>query len=184
MCCKMAKIIYSSVILILVAFPLRMQAGDDINIKQVRQLATLPVNQILQNSAVEKISIEHYWAKINGRNKPISVFFYSNMDGESQRLATLIKHVTPHYQGKLSFVRVQVSEKGKPDKNTASDLLFRFSLDKTPGILFYDNVGENMVLEEEEYIDADHKEYRTPRMFFWNTYYSGVRKELDKLLAD
>jgi len=84
----------------------------------------------------------------------------------------------------LSFIRVQVDEKSKPDKNTASDLLSRFSLDKTPGILFYDNVGENMVLEDEEYIDADHKEYRTPRMFFWNTCYSGVRKELDKLLAD
>jgi len=76
----------------------------------------------------------------------LSVFFYSNSDGESQRLATLIKYVTPHYQGRLS--------------------------------------GENMVLEDEEYIDADHKEYRTPRMFFWNAYYSGIRKELDKLLAD
>jgi len=114
----------------------------------------------------------------------LSVFFYSNSDGESQRLATLIKYVTPHYQGRLSFIRVQVTDKGKPDKNTASELLSRFSLDKTPGILFYDNVGENMVLEDEEYIDADHKEYRTPRMFFWNAYYSGIRKELDKLLAD
>ena len=171
-------------IFILLTFPLRMQAGHDISIKQVRLLATQPVNQILQNSPVEKISIAQYWDKIRGRNKPLSVFFYSNSDGESQRLATLIKYVTPHYQGRLSFIRVQVSEKGKPDKNTASEILSRFSLDKTPGILFYDNVGENMVLEDEEYIDADHKEYRTPRMFFWRTYYSGIRRELDKLLAD
>jgi len=180
----MKRIIHWSAIIALFAFPLRMQTGDDININQVRQLATFPVNQILQNSAVEKISIEHCWGKIKGRNKPISVFFYSNMDGESQRVATIIKYVTPHYLDKLSIIRVQVINKGKPDKNTASDLLSRFSLDKTPGILFYDNVGENMVLEDEEYIDADHKEYRTPRMFFWNAYYSGVRKKLDKLLAD
>jgi hypothetical protein len=62
------------------------------------------------------------------------------------------------------FVLVQVSEKGKPDKNTASDLRSRYSLDKTPGILYYDNVGENMVLEEEDYIEADFKEFRTPAM--------------------
>jgi hypothetical protein len=171
-------------IFILLTFPLQMQARHDIDIKHVRLLATQTVNQILQNSAIEKISIAQYWDKVKGRNKPLSVFFYSNSDGESQRLATLIKYVVPLYQGKLSFIRVQVTDKGKPDKNIASELLSRFSLDKTPGILFYDNVGENMVLEDEEYIDADHKEYRSPRMFFWRTYYSGVRRELDKLLAD
>jgi len=41
-----------------------------------------------------------------------------------------------------------------------------------------------MVLEEEDYIEADFKEYRTPKMFIWNSYYSGVRKELDQLLSD
>jgi len=41
-----------------------------------------------------------------------------------------------------------------------------------------------MVLEDEDYIDADFKEFRTPRMFLWKTYYNAVRKELDKLLAD
>jgi hypothetical protein len=156
----------------------------EIDLKQVRKLATLPVNQILDNSPAEKVSIENYWRKINGRDKPLSVFSYSNNDIDSQRLATLIKYVTLHYQDKLSFMRVQIAEKGNPDKNTAKDLLSRFSLDKTPGILFYDNVGGNMVLEDEEYIDADHKEYRSPKMFFWNTYYKGVRKELDELLAD
>jgi hypothetical protein len=84
----------------------------------------------------------------------------------------------------LSFARVQVAEVGKPGKNSASDLRVRFSLDKTPGILYYDNVGENMVLEQEYYIETDFKEYRTPKMFIWNSYYSGVRNELDKLLSD
>ncbi len=99
-------------------------------------------------------------------------------------MATLIKYITPHYQAKLSFARVQVTEKGKPDKNTASDLRSRYSLDKTPGILYYDNLAEKMVLEEKDYIEADFKEYRTPKMFIWNIYYTGVRKELDKLLSD
>ena len=52
------------------------------------------------------------------------------------------------------------------------------------GFSIYDNVGDEMILEDEDYIDADFKEFRTPKMFLWKTYYSGVRKELDKLLAD
>jgi len=51
---------------------------------------------------------------------------------------------------------------GKPGKNIASELRVRYSLDKTSGILYYDNVGEKMVLEKEDYIEADFKEYRTP----------------------
>jgi hypothetical protein len=45
-------------------------------------------------------------------------------------------------------------------------------------------VAAEMVLKEEDYIEADFKEYRTPNMFIWNIYYTGVRKELDKLLSD
>ncbi|GBF28866.1 hypothetical protein MnTg03_00427 [bacterium MnTg03] len=41
-----------------------------------------------------------------------------------------------------------------------------------------------MVLEEEDYMETDYKEFRTPNMFIWRIYYSGVRKELDKLLSD
>ena len=182
--CSMVKIIYFLAIFVLVAIPVQMQADDGVNIKEVRRLAKLPVNEILLGSSIEIISIDRYWARVRGRTNPLVVFFYADNDGDSQRLATLIKYVIPHYQNKLSFARVQVSEVGKPGKNTASDLRVRYSLDKTPGILYYDNVGEKMVLEEEDYIEADFKEYRTPKMFIWNSYYSGVRKELDKLLSD
>ncbi len=180
----MGKTICCLAIFVLVAVPPVTQADDGVNIKEVRRLAKLPVNQILQNSPIEIISIEKYWLNVRGRTKPLMVFFYSDIDSDSQRLATLIKYITPHYQAKLSFARVQVAEKGKPDKNTASDLRSRYSLDKTPGFLYYDNVAEKMVLEEEDYIEADFKEFRTPKMFIWNSYYSGVRKELDKLLSD
>ena len=53
-----------------------------------------------------------------------------------------------------------------------------------PGILFYDNVGTKMVLEDEDYIDADFKEFRTHRMILWKKYYNAVRKELDKQLLE
>ena len=113
-----------------------------------------------------------------------NVFFYSNIDGPSQRLATLIRYIAPLYNNKLSFGRVKVVEEGKPEKIRAKQLASMCSLDHTPGILFYDNVGTEMVLEDEDYVDADFKEFRTPKMFLWKTYYKAVRKELDKLLAD
>ena len=180
----MVRIFYYLAIIALVTVPVPMRADDGVNIKEVRRLAKLPVNEILLNSSIEIISTARYWPRIRGRTSPLVVFFYSDIDGDSQRLATLIKYITPHYQNKLSFARVQVAEVGKPGENAASDLRVRYSLDKTPGILYYDNVGEKMVLEEEDYIEADFKEYRTPKMFIWNSYYSGVRKELDKLLSD
>jgi len=40
------------------------------------------------------------------------------------------------------------------------------------------------VLEEEDYVDPDFKEFRTPQMFLWQTYYKAVRNALDALLAD
>jgi hypothetical protein len=74
--------IVCSTLILLVSYLPRIQANEQIDLKQVRKLATLPVNQILDNSPVEKVSIENYWRKINGRDKPLSVFFYSNNDGD------------------------------------------------------------------------------------------------------
>lgn len=180
----MRKVFYCSAIIIFLVFCFRVQANEDINMNEVRELAKLSVDNILENSPVETFAIENYWRNIHGRNKPLVVFFYSNFDGPSQRLATLIRYIAPHYNNKLSFGRVKVVEKGKPDKMTAKELESTYSLDNTPGILFYDNVGTDMVLEDEDYIDADFKEFRTPKMLLWKTYYTAVRKELDKLLAD
>jgi hypothetical protein len=115
---------------------------------------------------------------------PLVVFFYSNVDGESQCLATLIRYIALLYNNRLSFGRAKVVEKGKPDKITANKLKLMYSLDMAPGIMFYDNVGTEMDLEDEDYIDADFKEFRTPGMFLWRTYYAAVCKELDSLLAD
>jgi hypothetical protein len=88
------------------------------------------------------------------------------------------------YSDRMSFRCVKVVETGKPGAKLRKDYEARFSLDKKPGILFYDNVGDKMVLEDEDYVDADFKEFRTPKMLLWKTYYSAVRKELDLLLSD
>ena len=159
-------------------------SAKDIDMAEVRELVKLSVDEILGDVPVLPITIDKYWDNIRKRKKPKVVFFYSNKDAPSRRVATLIRYVALDYSDRLAFRMVKVVETGKPDAKLGRELQAGFSLDKTPGILFYDNVGDEMVLEDEDYIDADFKEFRTPKMFLWKTYYSGVRKELDKLLAD
>jgi len=44
---------------------------------------------------------------------------------------------------------------GKPAKVIATDYEKSYGLDKTPGILFYDNDSGKMVLENEQYIERE-----------------------------
>lgn len=180
----MAKIFYWLMLITFLVLSHGVYANDNINMKDIRQLAELPVDEILKESPIEIIEINSYWVNVHSRKKPLVVLFYSNNDGASQRIATLIKYISSEYNNKLAFGRVRVSKKGKPNKGTAKILSMSYSLDDTPGILFYDNVGTEMVLEDEDYIDADFKEFRTPSMFLWKTYYKAVREKLNKLLAD
>ncbi len=159
-------------------------SAQDIDMAEVRELVKLSVDEILSNVPVLSITIENYWDTIQKRKKPKVVFFYSNKNAPSQRVASLIRYIAPDYSDRVAFRMVKVVETGRPNAKLQKDLQGRFSLDKTPGILFYDNVGDKMVLEDEDYIDADFTEFRTPKMFLWKTYYSAVRKELDQLLAD
>ena len=158
-------------------------SAKEIDMTEVRKLAKLSVDEILNMSPVSEIKINKYWENIRGRKKPKIVFFYSNNNGPSQRLATLIRFIAMDYSDRLAFRCVKVVEKGNPDAKMRKDLESRFSLDNTPGILFYDNVGDKMILEDEDYIDADFKEFRTPKMLLWKVYYSAVREKLDQLLA-
>ena len=180
----MNKLLFWLTVILSVVFYFPAQADEYIDMSEVHKLAKLPVGNILQDTPIEIFNIQDYWSSVQGRSKPLVVFFYSNIDGPSQRLATLFKYIAPAYSNKLSFGRVEVADKGKPNPEMAREMASKFSLDKTPGILFYDNVGADMVLDDEDYIDPDFKEFRTPRMLLWKTYYSAVRKELDKLLAD
>lgn len=154
------------------------------NMREVRQLAKLSTDEILSQANIASIEIESYWKHVHGRSQPLVVFFYSNNHGASQRVATLLRYIAPNYRDRLAFAAVKVADKGKPNSQTAKKLQAGYSLDDTPGILFYDNVGSDMVLEHEDYIEADFKEFRSPQMLLWSTYYAAVRKELDKLLSD
>jgi hypothetical protein len=40
-----------------------------------------------------------------------------------------------------------------------------------------------MALEDEDWVKPDLKEFRTPKMILWKTYYSAVRRELDQLIG-
>lgn len=158
--------------------------GEKVDMSVVKALSQRPVDEILTNSPVSKIDIDVYWKEVRSRNRPMIVFFYGNMDEPSQRLATLVLYVAREYSDRIDFRCVKVSENGPPNKDYGKRLETQFSLDSTPGILFYDNVKDGLVLEQEGYIDADYKEFRRPQMLLWKAYYAEVEKALNKLLAD
>ena len=159
--------------------------NENIDMSKVRALAARPVmKEILQDSTVRELSRASYWKIVRESPIPVVVMFYSNIDPESQRLATLIRYVSTKYQRKISFYRVMVAANGKPAKAIASDYEKSYSLDKTPGILFYDNDSGKMELEAEQYIDANYKEFRTPSLLLWKVYYNAVCRYIDKNILD
>jgi hypothetical protein len=119
--------------------PAPTRAADEIDMSRVRALAELPVKDIFRDSPVHEVPRADYWKTIRESRTPVVVMFYSNKDPESQRLATLIRYVAQRYAGKFTTYGVMVVDSGKPPKPTAVDFEKSFSLDKTPGVLFYDN---------------------------------------------
>jgi len=164
--------------------PPQTLAADDVDMSTVKGLAALPVKEILRDSPVRELSRANYWKTIRDSSTPVVVLFYSNVDGESQRLATLVRYVAVKYRGKFSAYGVAVVDHGKPAKAIATDFARDYSLDKTPGILFYDNDRGRQVLEGEQYIEANFKEFRTPSLLFWKVYYNAVCSYIDKNILD
>jgi hypothetical protein len=158
--------------------------AEDIDMSKVRALAALPVTEILRDSRVRELPRASYWKTIRESRMPVVVVFYSNVDPESQRLATLVRYVSIKYKEKISIYRVMVAANGKPAKAVAADYEKSYSLDKTPGILFYDNDTGKMELESEQYIEANFKEFRTPSLLFWKAYYNAVCSYIDKNILD
>ena len=157
-----------------------LAAAESIDMSKVRALAALPVKEILRDTPVRELDVANYWKTVRGNPRPVVVMFYSNVDPESQRLATLIRYVAIKYREKFSTYGVMVAEKGKPLKTVAAEYEKNYSLDKTPGILFYDNDRGKMELQGEQYIDANFKEFRTPSLLFWKIYYNAVCSYIDK----
>jgi hypothetical protein len=182
----MSRVSASAALLLttLLGAPVPTSAADEIDLSRVRALAALPVQDIFRASPVHDVSRAAYWKTIRESRRPVVVMFYSNVDPESQRLATLIRYVAVKYADRFSTYGVMVAENGKPPKQTAADFEKTYSLDKTPGVLFYDNDRGKMELEGEQYIEANFKEFRTPSLFLWKTYYNGVCSYIDKNILD
>jgi hypothetical protein len=142
------------------------------------------VKEILRESPVRELPRARYWQTIRESPIPVVVMFYSDVDPESQRLASLLRYVAIKYEAKLSVYRVMVVDKGKPAKAIAADYAKSYGLDKTPGVLFYDNDSGKMRLEREEYIAANFKEFRTPSLLLWKVYYNAVCSYIDKSILD
>jgi hypothetical protein len=171
-------------LLTVLVIPVEANAADDVDMSKVRPLAALPVREILRDSPVRELSRANYWTTIRTSPIPVVVLFYSNVDGESQRLATLVRYVAIKYRGKFAAYSVMVVDDGKPTKAIAADYEESYSLDKTPGILFYDNDRGSPALEGEQYIEASFKEFRTPSLLFWKVYYDAVCSYIDKNILD
>jgi hypothetical protein len=179
--------LFGSAVFLFVTFlgiPALTNAAEDIDMPKVRALAALPVDEIARDSPVRELPRSSYWKTIRESPIPVVVMFYSNVDPESQRLATLVHYVSIRYKDKISVYRVMVVANGKPAKAIAADYEKSYSLDKTPGILFYDNDSGKMVLEDEQYIDANFKDFRTPSLLLWKVYYNAVCSYIDKNILD
>jgi len=179
--------LFGSAVFLFVTFlgiPALTNAAEDIDMPKVRALAVLPVDEISRDSPVRELPRSSYWKTIRESPIPVVVMFYSNVDPESQRLATLVRYVSIRYKDKISVYRVMVVANGKPAKAIAADYEKSYSLDKTPGILFYDNDSGKMVLEDEQYIEANFKDFRTPSLLLWKVYYNAVCSYIDKNILD
>ena len=160
---------------------------EKIKMKEVRELVKLPVKETLEGAPVTHVSMDDYMVVLKAdreAEKPVVSFFYSNVDPESQRLASLLRYVSHDYREDIFFICVETAEEGKPDKVTAVELEKLYGVDKTPGVLFYDTADDGVVLEDEDYIHSDFKDFQTPALMFWHTYYRVVSKKLDEILAD
>lgn len=159
-------------------------AEDQIDMAEVRRLARQPVETILAHIPIQKLTLSEYRVTLGREQRPVIVFFYSNVDGESQRVATLFRYLTPRYADRVRFYRVRVAQQGKPEPGLAKRLKREFRLKSTPGVLFYDNPRTKLIPSQEEYIAPDFKTFRSPRLYMWHTYYRIVQRELDTLLGN
>ena len=112
---------FGAVLLVTVlAIPALTNAADDVDMAKVRALAALPVKEIFRDSPVRELPRGSYWNTIRESSKPIVVMFYSDVDPESQRLATLVRYVASKYEGKIAAYGVMVAANGKPAKAIAA----------------------------------------------------------------
>ena len=119
-------------LLILLKSTVPTHGAEDIDMSKVRALAALSVREILGDSPVTELSRPSYWKTIRESRVPVVVMFYSNVDSESQRLATLVRYVSIRYKGKLAFYRVMVAAKDVLKADRTSDAAGALAKERRP----------------------------------------------------
>jgi hypothetical protein len=91
-------------------------AAENIDMSKVRALAALPVKEIFRDSPVRELPRASYWKTIRESRMPVVVMFYSNVDSESQRLATLVRYISIKYKDNISVCHVISSQTASRQK--------------------------------------------------------------------
>ena len=158
--------------------------ATEVNMTEVRKLAEQPVKTILQGTPVIKISDVDYQDLVFKSTRPVVVLFYIDQDQDSRNLATLLRYLSIDFQKRITFCIYEVAEKRPISKDLSARLQKTYSLDKVPGTFFYDNDKGKIELERENYQVPSLKEYRTPKMLFWKTYYTTITKYIEENILD
>jgi hypothetical protein len=151
---------------------------------EVRRLAENPVKTILQGTPVLRVNDATYQSLVFKSTRPVVVIFYVNQDQDSRNLATLMRYLSLDFRQKITFCIYEVAEKKPIPSDLLSRLLKTYGLDKVPGTFFYDNDKGKIEIEREYYEVPSIKEYRTPKMLFWKTYYEKITKYIEKDILD
>ncbi len=153
--------------------------ASEINMSDVRRLASLPVDEIIQGTPIIKISDSDYSRKIQDSDKPALVIFYTNRGKSSQNLATLVRYLSLDLCGKINFFAYKVSEEIPVSQEVSLKLRQDYNLERTPGTLFF-----NLRPDDKKGVHQIHKpiiiDYRTPSLFLWKRYYDVVAHYINR----
>jgi hypothetical protein len=185
--CRTIRVYFSivSCILLLICFTSAMPSmAAEVNMTEVRKLAGQPVKTILRGTPVTRVSDGDYQDLVRKSTRPVVVLFYIDQDQDSRNLATLIRYLSVDFQNKITFCSYEVAERKPISKDVSARLQKTYSLDKVPGTFFYDNDKGAIELEREDYDVPTLKEYRTPKMLIWKTYYKTITKYIEENILD
>lgn len=147
--------------------------ASEINMSDVRRLALLSVDEIIQGTPITKISDSDYLKKIQNSDKPALVIFYTNRGESSRNLATLIRYLALDLCRKINFFAYKVSEEIPVSQEVNLKLKQKYNLERTPGTIFF-----NTRPDDKKGVYHIHKpifiDYRTPSLFLWKRYYDIV----------
>ena len=160
--------------------------ADEVDMKIVRALAKKPVTEIFEGSPVKPVTDATYPAIMRNRGRPVVVMFYAETGPSSRNLATMVRFIAVKYAKAIDFYAYRASAGKSVPKPELKRLGKAYSVDQVPGTLYYDNDDDRsrLELEAEDYVVPSVKQYRTPGMFTWRTYYRALQEQIEKTILD